>query len=165
MRHVPPDRFQTNAVFYVTMAALDRKPVFGGALAIRVLLDSLLFFCRRKEIEVVGYVVMPDHLHVMLRLRPPLTLPNWARRFKTFTTHALGGQPIWQAGYWSESVVYEKFAKEKLSYMHDNPVRSGLTTNAVLFPSSSAKEYHEDTFQMVTPYWALDMESGRVSPD
>jgi len=164
MRRVPQDRFTTNAVFFVTMTVEGRREVFRSIEAAQVVTDSLTFFCRRRETEMIGYAVMPDHVHVLLRLRPPLTLPNWVRRFKTFTTRSLGGCHVWQSGYWSEVVATEWFVREKLTYIHNNPVRAGLVDDPAAYPLSSAREYESGAWNMVTPYWDVDMECSGAEP-
>ncbi|MDD5088535.1 MAG: transposase [bacterium] len=162
MRRVPEDRFLTDQIFYVTLATLDRDRVFSNDLPVHVVSNSLQFFRTQREIELHGFVIMPDHVHVILRVVPPLKLPDWARRFKSYTAHALGGRRIWQKGYWSETIVSESFLREKLLYIHENPVRAGLSGDALKYAWSSAAEYQEQTFRQVDPYW----ESGRFSyPD
>lgn len=49
--------------------------------------------------------------------------------------------PMWQAKYYAFNVFSRKKAREKLDYMHNNPVKAGLVDNPVDWPYSSARWY------------------------
>jgi REP element-mobilizing transposase RayT len=55
---------------------------------------------------------------------------------------------VWQEGSHPEAIFTEKFAQQKIDYIHMNPVRAGLVDAAVEWPYSSAKAYYsgEETF-------------------
>jgi putative transposase len=156
VRRVPEDRKYLNQVFYVTIVTRAREALLTDLRAAQLILNSFAFFVRQKEIVLVAYVIMPDHLHVILQVKPPLTLSGWASRFKSFTTHEQTGTAMWQHGYWSELVVTEGFAREKLVYMHNNPVRAKLSCEATHYPWSSAAQYESGVFDSVTPYWMTE---------
>ena len=50
-------------------------------------------------------------------------------------------EPIWQARFYDFNVFSVDKAKEKLEYMHNNPVRKGLVANAVEWSYGSARWY------------------------
>jgi len=60
--------------------------------------------------------------------------PNYARHID------LNG-PIWQHKYYSFNIHSEMKLREKLSYMHENPVTAGLVEEAVDWAFSSARWY------------------------
>lgn len=152
MQHVPPNRAISDQTFFVSAALKSRRPLFADEHAVKVVLDSWQFFCRRGEIELYGFVVMPDHVHLILRVIPPLTVSSFMRRFKDFVAHTVAQGPIWDKGYWSEIMTSESLLIEKLEYIHGNPVRRGLTENASDYPWSSAADY------------CTDCETKRVDP-
>lgn len=63
--------------------------MFANERAAQIALDSLQFFRRTKEIALYGYVIMPDHIHLIVKPLAPLTLSKFMRRFKTFIAHSL----------------------------------------------------------------------------
>ena len=65
------------------------------------IVDTLKFFGERGEVSYGAYAIMPDHVHVVIRIHDPLTLSGWLRRFKSYTTKLLGPGRIWQSGCWS----------------------------------------------------------------
>ena len=105
------------------------------------MLDSFRFFRENGKIELYGFVIMPDHLHAILKTKAPVTISQFVKRMKTHIAHMLGQGPIWEKGYWSEVIEGGSFMKQKLVYIHENPVRAGLVRKPEDYPWSSAKEY------------------------
>ena len=88
-----------------------------------------------------GYVVMPDHIHLLLRPLAPATISDVMRRLKSFTAHEIGQGRIWSEGFWSELVPNDKSLFQKLTYIHNNPLRAGLARQPHEYLWSSACEY------------------------
>jgi putative transposase len=126
MERTPHSRTLRDQTFFVTTSTLNRKPVFASDVAAEIVLNTLQFFRQRKEIELYGYVIMPDHVHLALRVAEPLTLPNLMRRFKSFVARAVGQGEIWEKGYWSQAIPAEAVLVQKLRYMMRNPVEEGF---------------------------------------
>jgi putative transposase len=145
MQHVPPNRALSDQTFFVSAALKDRRPLFADEHAAKAVLDSWQFFRRRGEIELYGFVIMPDHVHLILRVNPPLTVSAFMRRFKDFVAHTLAQGPIWDKGYWSEIITSESMLIQKIEYMHGNPVQRGLAREIQDYPWSSAVDYYTDS--------------------
>ncbi len=150
MRRVPENRIWPDQVFFVTISTLGRNRLFMKPENASCVLESLRFFRHRNEIELFAFVVMPDHVHVILRPILPLTLSAWLRRFKSYTTHKLGPGPIWQTGCWSE-VLEGTRVPEKLKYIHENPVHARLCESSEEYLWSSAREYFSGAYDVITP--------------
>jgi len=112
--------------------------------------------------RLVGYVVMPEHVHVLLsepqRGTPSTVLHDLklrvARRLRQRPRHAPAGQmalpfgewrqplrAFWQARFYDFNVYTEKKKKEKLEYMHSNPVARGLVRHPEDWAWSSWSNY------------------------
>jgi len=142
MRRVPENRSVPDTTFFVTARLNATQAKLNENDAAQLILDTLSFYRRRGEIEVYGFVVMPDHVHLVVKILPPVILPRWMNRFKSYIARGLGKGPIWQRGYWSEVVSGIPFLEEKLRYIHENPVRAGLVQDTADYPWSSARDYH-----------------------
>ncbi len=80
-------------------------------------------------------------------------IQHWKRRssirLKKFLIEHLSGyaatfnpeEPIWQAGYYDFNVFSDDKAREKLEYMHGNPVKKGLVARADEWKHGSARWY------------------------
>ena len=142
MRRVPENRRMSDLTLFVTTRLNTKRAILSGEDAAQLVLDILSFYRRRGDIEVYGFVVMPDHVHLVVKVLSPLTLPRWMNRFKSYIARQLGKGSIWQRGCWSEVVPSIPFLEEKLLYIHENPVRAGLVQDAADYPRSSARDYH-----------------------
>jgi hypothetical protein len=77
----------------------------------------------------------------------PASLPTAARLTRT--------TPVWQAGFYDINIYSPKRLREKLKYMHNNPVAKGLVAEASDWPWSSAGHYH-DCRPVAVPVSCLD---------
>jgi putative transposase len=78
---------------------------------------------------VYGYVVMPEHVHLLVNEPERATLARALQSLKQSVarTFALRPEdPFWQARYYDFNVWSEKKFVEKLRYIHRNPVTRGL---------------------------------------
>jgi REP element-mobilizing transposase RayT len=84
------------------------------------------------------YVIMPDHMHLFIRLNREARLSDFIRLMKQHigkTLAARGGdKPYWQPGYFDHLIRHSESYAEKWSYVHQNPVRAGLATSPETWP-------------------------------
>jgi REP-associated tyrosine transposase len=103
---------------------------------------------RRYRFVVVGYVVMPEHIHLLItepEVGTPSTvmqvvkqrtaralLPKKRRadaRQRSLFADATSRTPFWQARFYDFNVWTTHKRVEKLRYMHRNPVKRGLVSS------------------------------------
>jgi putative transposase len=101
--------------------------------------------CRYRFV-VVGYVVMPEHVHLLLgeskRGNPSVVMRALAdSRQETVWDAPLEFGHIWQRRFYDFVVFSEKKRVEKLRYMHPNPVVRGLVLEAEHWAWSSFRHY------------------------
>jgi len=78
-----------------------------------------------------GYVVMPDHLHAIIELRPGQTLAQVMHDLSSHTAHDLNrleGRrgPVWQRGFYDHQLRDEHGYDRHIRYIAHNPVRKGF---------------------------------------
>jgi putative transposase len=156
LQTVPRNRLLADQTFFISATLKHCRALFAEQSAARVVFDSWQFFRRRGEIRLYGYVIMPDHVHILLQVIAPLTVSSFMRRFKDFVAHAMAQGPIWDKGYWSEIITDESMLIEKLTYIHSNPVRKNLAAEIQDYRWSSAIDYYHDAEpQFVDPWQAI----------
>ena len=88
----------------------------------------------RYRFRVYGYVLMPEHVHLLLSEPDRAPLANAVQSLKIASAKRTAERrtlderhsPLWQKRYYDLNIQdYEQFV-EKLRYMHRNPVRRGL---------------------------------------
>jgi putative transposase len=114
---------------------------------------------RRYRFVVIGYVVMPEHVQLLLsepqgdtpsKVMQALKL-SFARRLLAQQGRRQGPQQrslfehaprhIWQARFYDFNVWTERKRIEKLRYMHRNPVKRGLVESPQMWRWSSYRTY------------------------
>ena len=82
----------------------------------------------RYQFVVAGYVVMPEHVHLLVGEPKAALLSKAIQALKLSVSVQSCQRPFWQARYYDFNVHNEKKRVEKLRYMHRNPVKRGLVT-------------------------------------
>lgn len=151
---------------FVTSTIVFWIPVFCRDDYFRVLTDSLGHCVEHKGLVVHGYVVMPNHFHAVLS-QSEGRLSDVIRDMKKHTAKAIaakleadgritwlnamrraagheGGVRVWDEAFHPEQVYSEQFCRQKLDYMHNNPVRAGYVSDPSEWTYSSAGLYYRD---------------------
>lgn len=153
-------------IYYVTNVIYNRIPVFIRPSFIVPLIDSLNFYRYKQSYKLLGYVIMPDHFHILIWPHGEATVPDIMRDFKRFTSGRITRQAqvegkkdwldqfrqagerteradykVWQDEYWDKIIFSQQMLRQKLDYMHNNPVRAGLAKTSADYPYSSCRNY------------------------
>ncbi len=83
-------RFQIEGhIYYVTTVIYPRLPIFCRPSFVIPLLDSLNFYRYKQAFRLLGYVIMPDHLHLIIWPYGAATVSHIMRDLKEFTAKRL----------------------------------------------------------------------------
>jgi putative transposase len=149
---------QTGALHFITWSCFDRQPLLGKAEHRDLLLKVLEQMRNRYQFGVVGFVVMPEHVHVLMS--EPLigsvssaicaVKLGFTRRVLSEKPHLWQNRPevghpcdefkgrhFWMKRYYDFNVFSSPKISEKLHYMHQNPVTRGLVERPEDWPWSS----------------------------
>jgi putative transposase len=145
---------------FITCSCYRRMPLLRSAGNRDCLLAVLEQTRKRYRFVVVGYVVMPEHIHLLLsepevgtpstvmqvlkqrtaRALLPKMKPRDPRQSKMFEENPVRA-PFWETRFYDFNVWTEKKRVEKLRYMHDNPVKRGLAAGPEDWRWSSYRFY------------------------
>jgi len=93
---------------------------------------------------VYGYVVMPEHVHLLVSEPERDSLARTLQSLKQSVARRLAlraAHPFWQARYYDFNLWSEKKFVEKLRYIHRNPVQRGLVAHPEDWDWSSFRHY------------------------
>ncbi len=126
---------------FLTFSCYRRLPYFATPEA-RNLFESALERIRKKyKFVVAGYVVMPEHVHLLVNEPACSSLDRAIKSIKLSVALRSLERPFWQARYYDFNVFTEETRIEKLRYMHRNPVKRGLAEKPGDWPWSSFRHY------------------------
>jgi putative transposase len=135
-------RYQrTRHLHFLTFSCYRRLPYLGAATS-RDLFESALERVRRRyEFAVKGYVVMPEHVHLLVSEPRERSLSSAIKALKLSVALRQAKRPLWQARYCDFNVWSAEKETEKLKYIHRNPVTRGLVTKPEDWCWSSFRHY------------------------
>jgi putative transposase len=161
-------RYQQGGGFhFVTFSCYRRQPLLGTAAA-RELFESALERVRKRYMFVViGYVVMPEHVHLLLNEPEIGLLSRSIQSLKLSVTRRQRERPFWQARYYDFNVRSADKTAEKLRYIHRNPVKRGLVSKPEDWKWSSFRHYlcgEQGTVEIESHWTACRREHGGSLP-
>jgi putative transposase len=156
--------------YFVTLTVVGWVDLFTRKEYCDVIFDSLNFCSQNKGLKLSAYVIMPSHIHMIIRNQKS-KLPSILRDFKSFTAkqilHMIETESfesrkewllhifkynaafrnqnshymLWQKTNHPIDLTNSKIYDQKLDYIHENPVAAGLVTDAESWVYSSATKY------------------------
>jgi len=106
-------------------------------------MDTLFHYRDRKAYLLHEFVVMPDHLHLLLTPSPTSSLEKCVQLVKGGSSHQIHKEcnhkmEIWQEGFYDWTVRDANDWRAKVEYIRLNPVRAKLVERPQDWPYSSA---------------------------
>ena len=153
--------------YFLTCTISRWLPIFAYSDVARIVLDSLVFLQDADRLTLYGYVLMENHLHLIASAED---LSHELMTFKSYTSHAVinllkdtrrttflrmlprperpdRGERVyqlWQRGSHPKQILTEDMFRQKLEYIHLNPVKRGYVDEPVHWRYSSARNYAEE---------------------
>ena len=134
---------QEQRTFFVTAICYQRQPVLRNHERAVVMLDVLKQHRAKGRFLLHEFVVMPDHLHLLLTPAPDISLEKAVQFIKGGFSFRVKKELGYRWEVWQQSFT-EHRVKDAADYAHHrdyirmNPVRAGLVRAAEAYPYSSA---------------------------
>ncbi len=149
---------------FLTCTVVEWLPIFTRPEAVAIVLGSWEHLRRTDGFRLYGYVVLENHLHFIGHAP---RLDRCVARFKSFTARSLidllqrhnaqtllkrftfakkahkrdREHQVWQEGSHAELILSDEMMREKLEYIHNNPVKRGYVDRPEYWRYSSARNY------------------------
>jgi putative transposase len=135
---------QTRQLHFITFSCYRRQAKLAAASARRAFERSLEQSRKNYGFSVFGYVVMPEHVHLLVGEPERSQLSTTLQALKQSVARSLAlrhREPFWQARYYDFNVWSARKHVEKLRYIHRNPVTRGLVAQPEDWEWSSFRHY------------------------
>ncbi len=135
---------ETGHLHFITFSCYRRRRKLDTPDSRRVFERALEQVRRQYGFFVTGYVVMPEHVHMLMSEPEQALLSHAIQSLKQAVSRRLAlrsAEPFWQARYYDFNVWSERKRIEKLRYMHRNPVKRGLVAKPEEWAWSSFRHY------------------------
>jgi putative transposase len=165
-RHFAPGHLQ-----FLTSSTYRRAQLFESDRFRRSFVEVLAQLRPEMGFLLIGWVLMPDHFHLLIKPAPAASTSRIMQELKKRTAqrilsalsenqrvpwcgkmlarlrlpptvHADAQFRVWQRRFYPFGIYSEKKRPEKLNYMHGNPVQRGLVASPEQWPWSSFRFYY-----------------------
>ena len=129
---------------FLTFSCYRRRPLLKTARSRDAFMRELRRVRDETGFRLIGYVVMPEHVHLLISEPERRSLALALQMLKQTVSQKLGGgsrTPFWQPRYYDFNVWSERKRVEKLRYPHRNPVKRGLVVAPEDWAWSSLRHY------------------------
>ena len=148
-----------SALVFITTTVTDWIPIFMNHNYAQVVTAQLEETMDYFNASIVGYIVMPSHIHILAGLKNYDSISQIVQTYKSITSRKLKSRILneypeaflvnGQFQFWKrrfdDIVIYsEQQFKIKLEYIHNNPVKSGLVDESIKWKYSSAIDWLTD---------------------
>jgi putative transposase len=120
--------------YFVTFPTWQRRRLFVVENYARLFLQTLYRYRREGRYQLHAFVLMPEHVHLLLTPSHDVTLEHAIQLIKGGYSHALGSilgrkREIWQRGFTDHRIRDDQDFVDHKNYIHRNPVERGLVND------------------------------------
>lgn len=161
----------THKLYFTTSTIVDWMDIFTRPQYKHIIVESLEYCQANKGLDIYAWVLMTNHLHMIVGMRGEDAIGDVLRDFKKFTSKKIinaihenqqesrkewllsrcsfraandkkiASYKFWQEGNHIEQIDTYEFYKQKLDYIHQNPVRQEYVEYPQDYLYSSARNY------------------------
>lgn len=159
------------AVYYMTFTIVGWIDIFSRQIYRDMFIDSLKYCQQNKGMHLHAYVIMTNHVHLIVSVDEGLSISNFVRDCKKFTSKQILAEiesnltesrrdwmlhqfkyyasrhsrnehyQLWEQDNHFVELSSPAFTQQKIDYIHDNPVKAGWVYKAEDYVYSSASNY------------------------
>jgi putative transposase len=149
---------------FLTCTIVEWLPIFTRPEAVQIVLDSWAYLQRAKRLTIFAYVILENHLHLIaasddlskeigdFKSYTARQIIDWLRRTNSqamleLLQHCKSAHKVnrdyqlWQEGSHPQQILSEEMMRQKIEYIHHNPVKRGYVDDPLHWRYSSARNY------------------------
>jgi putative transposase len=139
-----------NTARFVTFSCYHSRKYFDKPEIYNLFIEHLKLLRNKHGFKLYGYVIMPDHVHMVLYPQPDTKMGYLIRELKSkmareyfskYCKNNSDNNVFWQKRCYDHNCRTPEIVVEKINYCHNNPVRAGLTSEPSEWEWSSYNWY------------------------
>ncbi len=139
----PANILSSSRTFFVTTKTSLGRALLQSAQRANLLIDVMRSYVAAKKFTIHDFVVMPDHVHLLMTLDGTMSIEKAVQLIKGGYSYRLKKElgytdEIWQRGFSEVRVDDRASFLAHREYIDQNPVRAGLARIPDEFPYGSA---------------------------
>ena len=152
-------------VFFVTSTIVGFIKLFDINSIRDIIIENLTYYQNRGDYTILAYVIMPNHIHLVLKANKDHSISAIIGNIKRITSRKIRDElsrlnhwnilneleshskketqiaKIWKPRFDCLVITNERTLVQKVEYIHNNPVKKGLVENPDEYFYSSASNY------------------------
>jgi putative transposase len=133
-------------IIFITQVTRHRNPIFADEQNVKTLLQTLTEVQCIKKCNIFSFVIMPDHLHLIIRSKISTTNEimhslkrNYSLNWKTRCEGSIYTDPVhfWQRRHYEHAIWHSNEFTGYINYIYQNPVKHGYVEQPSDWPYSS----------------------------
>jgi REP element-mobilizing transposase RayT len=166
-----------NYIYFFTATILNWQNLLKPDKYKQIICDSLNYLVKNNRVTVYGFVIMPNHIHIIWQINEPDKIETVQRDFLKYTAQQIKfdllknhqnvlaffksnakdrAYQFWERRAYTSKLYNRKVVEEKLNYIHNNPISKkwNLCSSPELYKYSSASYYlsNINSFAFITDY-------------
>jgi putative transposase len=138
---------------FITTKTINNILFFNKSENAEAVVSAIYYGRKNNWFNLIAFVVMPDHLHLIIT---PLekNISQTMHSIKSYSSKEINkinnkNGRIWQPSFRDFTIYTKELLLEKITYIHNNPVRKGLVLDASSYSFSSANPIFETDIELV----------------
>ena len=163
---------QNDGLYFITSTTVEWIPIFYTETLFKIVIDSLIFCQKNKNLKVYVYVILENHFHLIVA---GINLSNTIQSLKRYTARQIikisekqkkflllnqflfykkrhkiqSKNQIWQEGFHMQLILNDRMLIRAVNYIHNNPVKRGYVHKPEHWKYSSARNYLLDDHSVI----------------
>lgn len=159
------------SVYFITSTIVNWINIFTSEKYFNILIEALNFYVEKQKLSVIAFVIMKNHFHMICKSE---NLTETIRLIKSYTAKKIISElerdnpkllkifteykkdykikstyQIWQEGFHPQEVINNQILKQKIEYIHNNPVKAGYCNLSDEWKYSSSEFYFNGKKSMI----------------
>lgn len=131
---------QESRTYFTTFSTAGRRSLFQVHANAELMIATMLGYRECGKFAVHAFVVMPDHVHILLTPAPDVSFEKAIQLMKGgFSFRLKSGFEVWERGHFDRRIKDRPGYDACVGYIHQNPVKARLVESAVDYPFTSAR--------------------------
>lgn len=147
--HSPPHPYRGAAHYLITAANYEHSPIMAASARRTEFEGALLAAMQGILADVFGWVILPNHYHVVVAVADLASVTNAIKKLHGATARAwnqedeqTGSRKVWYK-YSDQVIRDDDHFGRVLNYVHVNPMKHGYVDDPYSWPWSSVHNYYE----------------------
>lgn len=148
---------EAQRTFFITTVTWQRAPIFRVETRARLLIDVFLDYREQRKYLLHEFVIMPDHVHVLLTPACGISVERAVQFIKGGFSYRLRKEEkilVWQQSFTNHRIRDAEDYERHCGYIRLNPVRAGLVRDEGAYPFSGLASRLDETPQGLKPIFS-----------